>query len=67
MDFGLDFDFDDCDDYTPVQPIRMQAEGKSWEAANIDIKQEMLRKMALNGAKYPINKAKGKSIKYNKL
>ncbi len=37
------------------------------DAVNIDIKQEMLRKMALNGAKYPINKAKGKSIKYNKL
>ena len=37
------------------------------DAVNIDIKQEMLRKMALNGAKYPVSKAKGNSVKYTKL
>ena len=56
MDFGLDFDFDDCDDYTPVQPIRMQAEGKSWEAANIDIKQEGKWMIFIDGkTKKPLN------------
>lgn len=34
---------------------------------NLDMKHEMLRKMAENGAKYPVKKAKGNSAKYNKL
>ncbi|MBQ0078425.1 MAG: nucleotide pyrophosphohydrolase [Eubacterium sp.] len=34
---------------------------------NLDMKKEMLRKMAENGAKYPVKKAKGNSAKYTKL
>ena len=37
------------------------------DRANIDIKEEMLRKMAINAAKYPAKKARGNSLKYTEL
>ena len=34
----MELESDSEDDYAPVQPYRMTFEGKSWEAANIDMK-----------------------------
>lgn len=34
---------------------------------DIDLKQAFLRKMEINEKKYPVEKAKGNAIKYNKL
>ena len=37
------------------------------DVLNVDIKEIMEKKLIKNGEKYPVDKAKGKSIKYNKL
>ena len=37
------------------------------EKHNLDLKEITLEKIAKNGAKYPADKAKGKSLKYNEL
>lgn len=37
------------------------------EKHNLDLKEITLEKIAKNGAKYPSDKAKGKSLKYNEL
>lgn len=37
------------------------------EKYNLDVKQIILDKIALNDAKYPVNKAKGTAKKYNEL
>ena len=37
------------------------------EKHNLDLKEITLEKIAENGAKYPADKAKGKSLKYNEL
>ena len=34
---------------------------------NIDITQESIKKIQKNAIKYPVDKARGKSVKYNKL
>lgn len=59
-----EYDFHDvCDEIADVMMYCIMLSDK----LNIDLKNEMLRKISENEKKYPIEKSKGSSKKYNKL
>ena len=37
------------------------------DAIDADLKTELLRKIKKNGEKYPVDKSRGSSVKYNEL